>query len=123
MQFIVGNVDVWQLKGNQIQPSYTFVDGHSNKISHLRLSDLSDTMVTAAGPFLHVHQRKTRSFQMHELDVQQWVGQITCIYIHIHVCAVLILSQVLSAQYFMTHLLESYQTWFSGCIMRVDGLF
>ncbi|XP_022341648.2 F-box/WD repeat-containing protein 8-like [Crassostrea virginica] len=71
-----GNVDVWQLKGNQIQPSYTFVDGHSNKISHLRLSDLSDTMVTAAGPFLHVHQRKTRSFQMHELDVQQWVQHI-----------------------------------------------
>lgn len=89
MQFIVGNVDVWQLKGNQIQPSYTFVDGHSNKISHLRLSDLSDTMVTAAGPFLHVHQRKTKSFQMHELDVQQWVGQNKInnnMYLHTYTC-------------------------------------
>ncbi|XP_061198077.1 F-box/WD repeat-containing protein 8-like [Saccostrea echinata] len=74
--FQQGNVDVWQLQGNQTQPCYTFVDGHSKRISHLCLSDLSDTMVTAAGPFVHMHRRKSGLFQTQQIDVQQWVQHI-----------------------------------------------
>lgn len=77
LNFFLGNLDIWQLQGSQTLPCYTFVDGHSNKISHLQLSDLSDSVISAAGPFLHVHQKKSGSFRTQQVDVQQWV-RIKC---------------------------------------------
>lgn len=76
--YFKGNIDVWQLKGSQTKPCYSFVDAHSNKISHLCLSNHLESVMTAAGPFLHVHHKKDGLFQTQQVDAQQWV-RLVCI--------------------------------------------
>lgn len=102
--FEQGNLDIWQLQGSQTLPCYTFVDGHSNKISHLQLSDISDSVISAAGPFLHVHQKKSGSFQTQQVDVQQWIQ-------HIELFEPVISSPKVAVS-----------TWFKVCLYNTENL-